>query len=145
MQFHSLQPFVPSGSNFEGSRQFFIELGFNIIKASDIFVRIQFGSGYIQQVPTAEKIGVIISKEIELISPVVKVKAVLRFRVYIQGIVRLKKSGGSYLSSHDPREILGVRKAEKIDWIEIAWPKPSAKVQRLNNPPLDRYITVKES
>lgn len=28
MQFHSLEPFVPSGSNFEGSKQFFIELGF---------------------------------------------------------------------------------------------------------------------
>lgn len=26
----SLQPFVPSGSNFEGSKQFFTELGFNI-------------------------------------------------------------------------------------------------------------------
>ena len=30
MQFLSLQPFVPSGSNFEGSKHFFIELGFNV-------------------------------------------------------------------------------------------------------------------
>ena len=30
MKFHSLQPFVPSGINFEGSKQFFVELGFNI-------------------------------------------------------------------------------------------------------------------
>lgn len=30
MKFLSLEPFVPSGSNFEGSRQFFLELGFNI-------------------------------------------------------------------------------------------------------------------
>jgi hypothetical protein len=30
MQFLSLEPFVPSGSNFEGSKQFFKELGFNI-------------------------------------------------------------------------------------------------------------------
>ena len=30
MQFLALQPFVPSGSNFEGSKQFFIELGFKI-------------------------------------------------------------------------------------------------------------------
>jgi len=30
MQFLSLQPFVPSGSNFEGSKQLFIELGFTI-------------------------------------------------------------------------------------------------------------------
>jgi hypothetical protein len=30
MKFLSLQPFVPSGSNFEGSKQFFQELGFTI-------------------------------------------------------------------------------------------------------------------
>ena len=30
MQFLSLEPFVPSGSNFEGSKQFFVELGFKI-------------------------------------------------------------------------------------------------------------------
>ena len=30
MKFLSLQPFVPSGSNFEGSKQFFQELGFKI-------------------------------------------------------------------------------------------------------------------
>lgn len=30
MKLLSLEPFIPSGSNFEGSRQFFQELGFNI-------------------------------------------------------------------------------------------------------------------
>ena len=30
MKFLSLEPFVPSGSNFDGSKQFFRELGFNI-------------------------------------------------------------------------------------------------------------------
>ena len=30
MKFISLQPFVPSGSNFEGSKQLFLELGFAI-------------------------------------------------------------------------------------------------------------------
>ena len=30
MKFLSLEPFVPSGSNFEGSKQFFIALGFTI-------------------------------------------------------------------------------------------------------------------
>ena len=30
MKFLSLQPFVPSGSNFEGSKQFFSELGFTM-------------------------------------------------------------------------------------------------------------------
>ena len=30
MKFLSLEPFVPSGSNFEASKQLFLELGFNI-------------------------------------------------------------------------------------------------------------------
>jgi len=30
MKFLSLEPFVPSGSNFEGSKQLFLELGFTI-------------------------------------------------------------------------------------------------------------------
>jgi len=70
-----------------------------------------------------------------------------KFRWSAGGIVRSrqKNSGGSYLSSHDPREVLGAGKAEKIDWLEIAWPKPSDKVQRIENPPIDRYITVRES
>lgn len=31
MKFLSLQPFVPSGSNFEGSKQLFQELGFSVV------------------------------------------------------------------------------------------------------------------
>ena len=55
---------------------------------------------------------------------------------------RLKTGGGSYLSSHDPREILGVGKAEKIDFVEIRW--PSGKVDRLTNLPLNTYVKVVE-
>jgi len=63
------------------------------------------------------------------------------------GVVRsrLKNAGGSYLSAHDPREVLGIGGAAKIDWVEITWPKPSGKVQRINNPPMNRYIAVKET
>jgi hypothetical protein len=57
---------------------------------------------------------------------------------------RLKNSGGSYLSSHDPREVLGVGSATKIDWVEIRWPQPSGKVEKLTGLPMDRYITVVE-
>jgi hypothetical protein len=62
------------------------------------------------------------------------------------GIVRsrLKNNGGSYLSSHDPREVLGVGNAAKLDWVEITWPKPSGKVQRIENPTLNRYLTIRE-
>jgi len=57
---------------------------------------------------------------------------------------RLKNNGGSYLSSHDPREVLGAGKSPKIDWVEITWPKPSGKVQKIENPAMGRYTTVRE-
>ena len=55
---------------------------------------------------------------------------------------RLKTGGGSYLSSHDPREILGVGAATKIDSVEIRW--PGGKVDRLTKVPLNTYIKVLE-
>jgi hypothetical protein len=57
---------------------------------------------------------------------------------------RLKTNGGSYLSSHDPREVLGIGAASKVDWLEIRWPAPSSTVQRLTELPIDRYSTIKE-
>jgi enediyne biosynthesis protein E4 len=57
---------------------------------------------------------------------------------------RLKNGGGSYLSSHDPREVLGLGRAAALDWLEIKWPLPSGKVERLTNVPVDRYITIVE-
>lgn len=55
---------------------------------------------------------------------------------------RLKTAGGSYLSSHDPREILGIGAATKIDSIEIKW--PSGRVDKLTNPPIRKYLKVVE-
>jgi enediyne biosynthesis protein E4 len=55
---------------------------------------------------------------------------------------RLKTAGGSYLSSHDPREILGVGAATKIDSVEIKW--PSGQVTKLTNPSLRKYLKVVE-
>jgi hypothetical protein len=55
---------------------------------------------------------------------------------------RLKTGGGSYLSSHDPREVLGLGAATKVDWVEIRW--PSGKVDRLTKLPLNTYIKVVE-
>jgi enediyne biosynthesis protein E4 len=57
---------------------------------------------------------------------------------------RMKVGGGSYLSSHDPRMVLGIGKREKFDWIEIKWPQPSNLVQRFTEVPVDRYITIHE-
>src|SRR3989440_3495561 len=55
---------------------------------------------------------------------------------------RLKTAGGSYLSSHDPREVLGLGTAKKIDYVAIRW--PSGKVDRLTNPPTNIYLRVVE-
>ncbi len=55
---------------------------------------------------------------------------------------RLKTAGGSYLSSQDPREVLGVGTATKIESVEVRW--PSGKVDRLSNPPVNDYIKLVE-
>jgi predicted NUDIX family NTP pyrophosphohydrolase len=57
---------------------------------------------------------------------------------------RYKASGGSYLSSHDMRDVLGIGPAAKLDWLEIKWPQPSGRVERFTDPPIDRYVTIVE-
>ncbi len=57
---------------------------------------------------------------------------------------RLKVGGGSYLSSHDPREVLGIGPRNKIDKLEIRWPKPSNRVDVFTELPIDRYIRIVE-
>jgi hypothetical protein len=57
---------------------------------------------------------------------------------------RLKNSGGSYLSSHDPREVIGLGRAARLDWLEIRWPLPSRRVDRFTEVPADRYLTIIE-
>jgi hypothetical protein len=57
---------------------------------------------------------------------------------------RMKVGGGSYLSDHDPRLVLGIGKRTKIDWLEVKWPLPSGTTERFTDLPLDRYITIVE-
>ena len=57
---------------------------------------------------------------------------------------RNKVGGGSYLSSHDPRLVLGLGPRTKVDWLEIQWPQPGGTTQRYTDLPIDRYITIKE-
>jgi hypothetical protein len=57
---------------------------------------------------------------------------------------QFKVGGGSYLSSHDPRMILGIGKRAKMDWIEVKWPQPSGATERFTDLPIDRYITIVE-
>jgi hypothetical protein len=57
---------------------------------------------------------------------------------------KLKVGGGSYLSSQDPREVLGIGKRKKIDRLEIRWPQPSGRIETFTDLPIDRYITIVE-
>jgi enediyne biosynthesis protein E4 len=57
---------------------------------------------------------------------------------------RLKTAGGSYLSAHDPREILGLGTAGRADWVEVRWPAPSGLVERYSGLASDRYATLVE-
>ena len=57
---------------------------------------------------------------------------------------RTKVGGGSFLSSHDPRVVLGIGRRTKIDSLEVTWPQPSGKVERFSDLPLNRYITIVE-
>jgi len=57
---------------------------------------------------------------------------------------RLKTAGGAYLSSSDPRELLGLGPAQRADWIEVHWPAPSRRVDRFDNVAAGRYYTLKE-
>ncbi len=57
---------------------------------------------------------------------------------------RMKVGGGSFLSAHDPRVVLGLGKRTRIDWLEVKWPQPSGKVERFANLPVDRYVTIVE-
>ena len=69
--------------------------------------------------------------------------AMIRWSVGGKVFSRQKTAGGSYLSSHDPREILGAGK-NQIDWVEVQWPKPSQQVDRITKPAMNRYIVVSE-
>jgi hypothetical protein len=58
---------------------------------------------------------------------------------------RLKNNGGSYLSSHDPREVLGIGRAARVDELEIHWPAPSKQIDTLRDLPNNRYVHVVEA
>jgi len=70
--------------------------------------------------------------------------AVIKWSVNGQVRSRQKTAGGSFMSSHDPREILGIGSATKVDWVEIHWPAPSTRVERLADVPVNKYLTVIE-
>jgi hypothetical protein len=68
--------------------------------------------------------------------------ALITWRVGGAKFSRLKTAGGSYLASHDPREILGGGRGGKIDSVEIRWPNGARDT--IANPPMNAYVRVVE-
>jgi hypothetical protein len=56
----------------------------------------------------------------------------------------MKVGGGSFLSSHDPRLVLGIGNRPKVDWVEVKWPGPSRLVERFTDLPTDKYVRLVE-
>jgi hypothetical protein len=55
----------------------------------------------------------------------------------------IKPGGGSFMSAHDPRMVLGLGQATRVGSLEVRWPRPGG-VERFGNLPADRYITIVE-
>jgi enediyne biosynthesis protein E4 len=56
----------------------------------------------------------------------------------------LKTGGGSFLSSHDPRMVLGLGANNRVDRLDVRWPLPSGRVETFKDLQADRYVTIVE-
>ncbi|MFN0111173.1 MAG: CRTAC1 family protein [Blastocatellia bacterium] len=55
---------------------------------------------------------------------------------------RRARTDGGYQSAHDPRALVGLGQATRIETVRVHW--PSGKVEEWKNLPLNRYHTLKE-
>jgi hypothetical protein len=55
---------------------------------------------------------------------------------------RRARTDGSYCSSQDPRVLVGIGSAERVLAVRVHWPEGS--VEEWKNPPINRYLTLKE-
>jgi len=51
-------------------------------------------------------------------------------------------TASSYLSSSDPRIVVGLGTAKVVKSVEVRW--PSGRMQTIENPPVDRYLKINE-
>lgn len=68
--------------------------------------------------------------------------AIVRWTVAGKTTRRLRTAGGSFLSSHDPRELLGLGKGAVVDKLEILW--PSGRITWMEALQPGRYIDIAE-
>lgn len=53
-----------------------------------------------------------------------------------------KRGGGSYLSSCDPRDVLGMGTAEYADWIQVQWPAAIGRTDRFEHVRAGKYYSL---
>jgi hypothetical protein len=70
--------------------------------------------------------------------------AVVTWRVGGKQHSRQVTSGGSYLSSHDPRVVLGLGTAKRPEWVQVRWPAPSSRTERFSQLSPDSYSRIEE-
>ncbi|HEX5707111.1 MAG TPA: ASPIC/UnbV domain-containing protein, partial [Pyrinomonadaceae bacterium] len=59
-----------------------------------------------------------------------------------QVLLRRARTDGSYLSSQDPRVLVGIGRAERVEAVRVRW--PDGAVEEWKSPPVNRYLTLKE-
>jgi len=67
----------------------------------------------------------------------------IRWSINGKSFTRSKTAGGSYLSSSDPRELLGAGQGV-IEWVEVHWPQPRGGVLRIIKPHMHQYLRIEE-
>ena len=55
---------------------------------------------------------------------------------------RRVRTDGSYLSANDPRVLVGLESATRVEAVRVRW--PDGATVELKTPPVDRYTTVKQ-
>ena len=62
----------------------------------------------------------------------------------VNGVERgiFKRGGGSYLSSCDPRDVLGLGAVEYADWIQVQWPTAIGRTDRFEHVRAGRYYSL---
>lgn len=59
-----------------------------------------------------------------------------------QVLWRRARTDGSYLSSQDPRVLVGIGSAERVEAVRVRW--PDGGVEEWKTPAINRYLTLKE-
>jgi hypothetical protein len=57
-------------------------------------------------------------------------------------LVRRARTDGSYCSSQDPRVLVGLGSAERVETVRVRWPDGS--LEEWKSPPINRYLTLRE-